>query len=75
MTRDDVQKFEQKWRFFSGRDQTTVADVWSVTILNNKQKMTISAYGNGVAQQLLISNDKKRIYSSYANCNDSWFFF
>lgn len=75
VARHDVQKFEQNWRSFTGRDDSTVGGMWFVTALNNKRKQKMSAVGNGVAQVLLINPDKKRIYSSYANCNDSWFFF
>ncbi len=75
LMKHDVQKFEQKSSRFERSDQSTSFELQIITILYNKTKLLLQTIGNGMAQQLLVSQGKKRIYSSYANCNDSWFFF
>jgi hypothetical protein len=73
--KSDVQKFGQKCPCFEGSDQSTFVEMWMISWLYNKIKLILSAFCSKMAQQLLLLQGKKRIYSSYANCIDSWFFF
>lgn len=47
----------------------------SYNILKNQDIHRYSIRPTQLAYSLLFTVGKKRIYSSYANCNNSWFFF
>lgn len=64
-----------KIRRISERESSRVCGPDMCNALTLQYKISIRPGSVMLARQLLIVFGKKRIYSSYANCNDSWFFF
>lgn len=68
-------KLNKKCRRIERVNLSTLPETWIVTQQYNKVKFILASSFVTMARHLLINRSKKTIYSSYANCNDSWFFF